>query len=692
MLGIVVSGSRSLSPEDPSASRLRPLLEVLDRDPVIPEALLSLCHWVADYYQQPLGEVLAAAVPAALRRGRGRSQRSEPVLALTQEGSAALAKAERRAPIQQALLQALADGPQPRSRLLAGRPQAASSLSRLIARGQVQMIERLAVRAAAEAPVLGPVPAWREEQREAIEALSQSRQGFSVSLLEGVTGSGKTEVYLGAAAQHLARGNQVLMLVPEIALTPQLFQRVGERFGDRVAAYHSGLGEAERGRVWNEAAAGRLAVLVGTRSAVFVPLPRLSLIVIDEEHDSSFKQQEGVPYSARDVAIVRARSAGATVVLGTATPSLESLHNAGSGRYRHLFLNQRAGRSGPSRSQVIDVRGLPLRDGLSGPLRQAIERHLDQGGQVLLFVNRRGYAPALLCHACGWSAPCHDCDARLTWHRSNERLQCHHCGASEALPGNCPQCGSAYLVAAGQGTERIEAALGEAFPGVRCERFDSDRLRASGELERLLAETRSGSIRLLVGTQLLAKGHDFAGLTLVGIISVDQALYSADFRAMEQLGQILTQVSGRAGRAERSGEVILQTHEPDHPMLRKLLSEGYSRFAQALLAERRRYKLPPFASLALLRADAPSLEPALQLLKAAGQRLDPGQLGGVEVLGPIPAPMERLGGRHRAHLLLRSGSRRQLRAALHGWAEQIEALSEARKARWTLDVDPVNLF
>lgn len=694
LVGIVVLAARILSDDDPVAARLKPVIQVLDREPRLPRALLDLCRWVADYYQQPLGEVLAAALPGVLRRGREAGARPMRWVRLTGAGREALARPASSAKVQRALLEALAAGAVERRQLFAGRPGAAGALRRLLELGQaaVQDADDPDHEPSSWIETSDTPPDWRDEQRLAIQALSQAPQAFSVSLLEGVTGSGKTEVYLGTASEHLRQGGHVLMLVPEIALTPQLLDRVRARLGARVAAYHSGLGDAERARVWTGAAAGRLPAIVGTRSAVFVPLPRLSLIVIDEEHDGSFKQQEGIPYSARDVAIVRARAAGATVVLGTATPSLETLRNARSGRYRHLRLEQRAGTSAAPRFSLIDLRGLKLRHGLSAPLLTAIGRHLDEGGQALLFVNRRGYAPVLLCHDCGWTAPCRDCDARMAWHRSSGRLHCHHCGASQALPAVCPICASSHLVAVGQGTERVESALAEHFPGVRCERFDSDRLRQSSELERLLADTHSGAIRLLVGTQVLAKGHDFAGLTLVGVVSVDQALYSADFRALEQLGQLLTQVSGRAGRADKAGEVILQTHEPDHPMLRRLLAQGYGAFADSLLAERRRHGLPPFANLALLRADAPALEPALRLLEAARRQLDPERLAGIEVLGPVPAPMERRAGRHRAQLLLRSPRRSALRAALRGWAEQIETLPEARHARWTLDVDPLSLF
>lgn len=546
-------------------------------------------------------------------------------------------------------------------------------------------------------PSVGQAPASRlspfltVEQVAAIDHLDRLETGFNVSLVDGVTGSGKTEIYLQRTAAALDRGGQVLVLVPEIGLTPQLEERFRARFGPIVGGYHSGLGQAARRDNWLQAAAGQSKVLIGTRSAVFVPMPDLSLIVIDEEHDASFKQQEGFRYSARDLAIRRAQKAGIPVILGSATPSLESLHNARLGRYHALRLQARVHTPTPPQARLIDCRGQTLRDGLTPALLDACRRHLGLGGQILLFVNRRGYAPALLCHDCGWVASCPHCDARLTLHRSRGRLICHHCTSETSVPLRCVQCGGATLIPVGQGTERLEQAMREHFPGVRTECFDSDRMAKSGEWQRLLGEVRSGAIRILVGTQMLAKGHDFPGLSLVGVADADHALFSADFRAIERLGQLLTQVSGRAGRGTTEGEVLIQTHQPDHSHLQQWIRGGYPALAQALLDERGKMALPPYRYLALLRADAIEPSAALNFLRSVSQSI-PARDVDVDVMGPSPAPMERRANRYRAQLLLRSSSRARLQAVLADLVPRLDLIPKSRQLRWSVDVDPVDLY
>ncbi|MFI4979590.1 MAG: primosomal protein N', partial [Nevskiales bacterium] len=488
----------------------------------------------------------------------------------------------------------------------------------------------------------------------------------------------------------LAAGKQVLVLAPEIGLTPQLAERFERRFGARVASYHSGLSDNERARNWMRARRGEVDVLVGTRSAVFLPLARPGLLIIDEEHDVSYKQQEGLRYAARDLALIRAQRLGIPAVLGSATPALESRHNAAAGRYRHLRLQQRVFTAAGPRIGVIDMRAQPLKHGLSAPVLDGVERHLVAGGQALLFLNRRGYAPALLCHDCGWVAPCPNCDARMTLHRARRRLICHHCGHFVPMPLACPDCGGTELVPVGQGTERVEDSLRMRFPGRRIERFDSDRLGRAGELERLLADVRSGAVDILVGTQVLAKGHDFAGLSFAGVLDVDQALYGSDFRALERMGQLVTQVAGRVGRKGQPGEVLLQTHQPEHPLLRVLVQEGYPAFCEALLRERREFGLPPFGYLALLRAEAQREGEALAFLRQV-RDLQP-ENSGIEALGPAPAGMARRAGYHRAQLLLRGASRAALHRLLEQWLAAIETLPAAKRLRWSVDVDPADLF
>ena len=682
VVGIALEPPRPAPPDHGARPRrYKPVAAVLDAEPLLPHELLELCRFAATYYQHPLGETLATALPSALRSG-GDSALAAPLsLRIAPAGREALATLPRRSRAQRALLEALAQGPAARDAL---PEHSAAVLRRLLDERWIEWFEPPATAAARET-----APALTAEQDAALRALREAR-GFEVALLEGVTGSGKTELYLQRAADVLAAGRQVLVLVPEIGLTPQLAGRFLRRFGAGVVSYHSGMADGERAQAWLAARAGRARIVIGTRSAVFVPMPELGLVVVDEEHDGSFKQQEGLRYSARDLAIVRAQRAGAPVILGSATPSLETRHNTAAGRYRHARLSRRVHSVAGPAVRLLDIRARPLDHGMSAPLLEAVGRHLEAGGQALLFINRRGYAPVLLCHDCGWQAPCKQCDARLTLHRSRGRLVCHHCGAEQGVPAQCGQCRGKALMPVGQGTERIEAGLRDAFPGKRVERFDSDRMRKRGELERLLGDIASGAIHILVGTQLLAKGHDFAGLSLVGILDVDQALYGSDFRALERMGQLVTQVAGRAGRVGQASEVILQTHEPRNPTLLRLLEGGYGALCETLLEQRKAAGLPPFSHLALLRAEGEALAGALRFLDAARATFP--AAARVQVLGPVPAPMERLAGRYRAQLLLQSSSRSALQQTLAAVVPTLDRLPEARKVRWSVDVDPFDLF
>lgn len=681
LTGVVLGAAPSAGT---SGRELRPLASVLDESPLFPAELLELCKWAADYYQHPLGEVLANALPGALRH-RGQAQLDcPPIMALTEAGSAALGELPARSRALRALLERLQSSPLPAQELADLRAALRSATQR-------KWVEARQVTPVAPAISGAPPPPLTPEQSLALQALQQAGdRAFSATLLHGVTGSGKTELYLRRAAEVLAQGRQVLVLAPEIGLTPQLGERFAERFGAGVTVYHSAMAAGERTQAWLRARAGLAPVVVGTRSAAWLPFANLGLIIVDEEHDGSYKQQDGLRYSARDLLLLRAQRLKIPVILGSATPTLETLHNVKSGRYRLATLTRRVHDRPAPTVQLVDVRSRPLDHGISQPLYAAIGRHLEAGGQALLFINRRGYAPVLLCHDCGWRAPCRHCDAFPTVHRARGRLVCHHCGQQQSLPARCGGCGSRAVQPAGHGTERVEDGLRAAFPGHRIERFDSDRLRKRGELERLLADIRSGAIHILVGTQLLAKGHDFAGLTLVGILDVDAALFGSDFRALERVGQLVTQVSGRAGRDRRAGEVFLQTHEPGHPMLLRLLESGYGTFCESLLAQRESAGLPPFRHLALLRAESPAQAAALKFLGEAREQL--GRPAGLDVLGPVPAPMEKRAGRFRAQILLQSGSRAALQRILAGWVPALAELASARRVRWSVDVDPIDLF
>ena len=533
------------------------------------------------------------------------------------------------------------------------------------------------------------------EQRHAIDAVLARPPDFAVSLLQGVTGSGKTEVYLAAAARVIREGRQALFLVPEIHLTPQLEQRIAAALpGIRVVTLHSSLPSAERLQRWLAAARGEAQLVVGTRLAVFAPLPRLGLIAVDEEHDTSFRQQDGVRYHARDVAIYRARLRGVPVLLGSATPSLESYARAREGRYRWLRLAQRA----PPQSALPSVRLVPNRDpeaveGLGEPLRTAIAQRLARREQSLLFINRRGFAPSLLCVACGWKAMCPRCSARLVLHRDAAELRCHHCGHDEAIPAACPECGNRDLFPLGFGTQRLERALGQSFPGARVVRIDRDSTRRRGSFEAMFRAITSGEVDILVGTQMLAKGHDFARLTLVGVLGCDNALYSADFRATERLFALLEQVGGRAGRGALRGEVIVQTDFPEHPLFTALVGHDYDRFAEALLAERRALGLPPFGHIALLAAEATrraAVSSFLERAAAQGKALARAHGKRCEVFPPIAATLARRAGLERGQILVQAAERSVLQGFLARWREELEGLGP-RTVRWNLEVDPLTV-
>ncbi|MES1950783.1 primosomal protein N' [Salinisphaera sp. S4-8] len=669
-------------------ARLRPIDARLDDAPVFDASLLGLLRWAARYYHHPIGEALATALPVALRRARTdqtpNRHRGWQALAATDE-NAPPAHARR----QHELLAAIRAGGHPvaHSHLLARFGAIHAPLKALERRGLILAVD---LPGALEQGSAGPAPALTALQQQAIERLNERSHGFNPTLLEGVTGSGKTEVYCRQMADALAAGRQVLFLAPEIGLTPQLIERLRTRFDARIGVLHSQRSDGERADVWRAARAGDADIVIGTRSAVFTPMPRLGLIVVDEEHDGSYKQQDGFRYHARDVALRRAQQADIPIVLGSATPALESLYNADQGRFGHVTLPERATGAALPPVRVIDIRSRPLLGGLSDPMLAHIERHLTAGNQVMVFINRRGYAPALSCHDCGWIAPCARCDAPLTLHGGGARLQCHHCGAHESTPACCPSCGSKQLVALGVGTERVAGALRSGFPDVRLARFDRDSVARKGQLESQLADVASGTTQLLVGTQMLAKGHDFARLTCVAVLDVDGGLFSADFRAAEHMAQLVTQVAGRAGRADLAGEVWLQTRHPEHPLLHRLLTDGYDGFARAALAERREAALPPFGHLALLRAEAHDMQSPQAFLEqaAATIRVD----DQIACWGPVPAPMQRRAGRFRAHLLLHASHRARLHPALDHWQRVLGELPGAKRVRWSIDVDPQDLL
>ncbi|MGD8932594.1 MAG: primosomal protein N' [Chromatiales bacterium] len=665
------------------ADRLKPVAAILDQTPLLSTGDLAFLGWAADYYQHPLGDVIFHALPLRLRKGLPPRPDTRPGWRLTRAGRQIDPAQLHRARRQAAVLNTLREHPEGLEQaLLNNRCGTDNNVLRSLQRRLwIESCELPTQVPATSEPQ--PPPPLSDAQQAAVERVGERLDGFQAFLLDGVTGSGKTEVYLNLIARVISHQRQALVLVPEIGLTPQLVRRFEQRLGLAVTLMHSNLAQGPREQAWLGARNGRARVLVGTRSAVFTPLPRLGLVIVDEEHDLSLKQQEGFRYSARDLAVVRARRGGCPILLGSATPSLESLHNARLGRYLHLQLPERAGNASLPRMDLIDIRSSRLDGGLSPALLKQIDACLNQGEQVMLFLNRRGFAPVVTCHACGWLADCPRCDARMTLHRADNLLWCHHCGHQQRLPPACPACGSPDLRPLGQGTERLECALQSRFPNIPLARIDRDTTRRKGDLERLLAEARSGRYPLLLGTQMLAKGHHFPHVTLVGLIDVDQGLFGADYRASERMAQLIIQVAGRAGRAHKPGRVLIQTRHPEHPLL----------FADAALQERRLAELPPFSYQVLLRAEANQAQAPLDFLKAAassGQRLP--QSKELEFWGPVPAPMERRAGRIRAHLLIQGRERGILQQWLSRWTPTLTALPEARKVRWSLDVDPQEMF
>ena len=676
------------------AARLKNALALIDDSPVLDATLLDLLRWSAEYYRHPPGEVIAAALPVALRTG------ADAVATAERWTLSAAARTGQAEPLsaRASKLRELAD-------FLGSRGAAgAAELGALSARWRDHVRElekrgwvtRVREDVAATMPlgthaVAESGPELTPEQHTAVAAIEAAHGQYAPFVLHGVTGSGKTEVYLRAIAATIARDEQALVLVPEISLTPQLVARFAARFPGPLAVLHSGLTDTERLLAWRAARAGSAPVVIGTRSAVFAPLARPGLIVVDEEHDPSYKQQDGFRYSARDLALARAQRHGIPVVLGSATPSLESLERIRAGRAQRLDLPNRTAGAKPPGLHLIDLRAHAQTQGVATPTVLAIQRHLAAGGQVLVYLNRRGYAPTLFCPGCGWIAPCPRCDARLTVHQRERSLDCHHCGTHRPIPELCPDCGTA-VKPVGQGTERIEETLTTLFPGAALARIDRDAMRKRGSLEDTLQRIHSGEVKLLVGTQMLTKGHHFPLVSLVVVLNADQGLFGTDFRAAERLAQTIVQVSGRAGRAERPGEVLIQTEYPDHPLLQQLVNGGYDAFATAALIEREQAHWPPFARVAVLRAEAPGRVAPLAFLGHARVLAESCGMAGVEILGPAAAPMERRAGHYRAQLLLHAPTHSPLQRLLARWVPLLEEAPEARKVRWALDVDPLELF
>ena len=615
-------------------SKLKFIQSCLDEKPVIDKSLLSLCQWASDYYHYPIGEVLFNAIPKKIRTvsESKRKKKTETLLPLISETNSST-------------------------------------------------------------PILKATPLiLNPEQSEALEKILAHSDRFKAFILNGVTGSGKTEVYLHLILKILEEGKQALVLVPEIALTPQTINRFRDRFNVPVACVHSSLNDTERYNAWQSAKSGDAKIIIGTRSAVYMPFKQLGTIIIDEEHDLSFKQQEGFRYSARDLAILRANNENIPIVLGSATPSFETLYNVAQKRYTMLHLPERAGNAIHPSFHIVDIRDQHLKHGLSKELLAKIKDHLEQKNQVLLFLNRRGYAPTLMCHQCGWIATCSRCDIRMTLHQSPYQLRCHHCDSIQKVENVCPNCKNMDLENKGVGTERLELALQKIFPETPIVRIDRDTTRRKNALSNLLDKVHTGEPQILVGTQMVAKGHHFPNVTLVGIVNTDSGFFSSDFRAQEKTGQLLLQVAGRAGRAEKPGQVYIQTHYPDHPLLQQLVHNDYNEFAKLGLQEREESNLPPYAYMALIRSeslDKTAPEIFLKNIKEIAKRISNTQ---IEIMGPIPAPVMKKKGKQHEQLLLQSNNRMALQNLLKQLVAKIESAKISSKVKWSIDVDPMELF
>jgi len=673
---------------------------ILDEKPVWDALLQRLLKWASAYYHYPIGKALMDLLPAHLRKGETTQRAQVQLYKLTEKGKEQPFTKFTRAIKQARVLRLLSQGPL--SKLDLQEQEISPSVLKTLV--EKQWIEKIS-----QAPqdihwhqdyqITEEKFVLNTEQAIAVSVInqhldSQSDEGFATFLLEGVTGSGKTEVYLNTVEKVLSQGKQVLILVPEISLTPQTMARVRKRFNVPMAMLHSGMTDVQRLQVWLDARDNQIALVLGTRSALFVPFDNLGLIIVDEEHDLSYKQQDGFKYHARDLAVLRANFAHIPIVLGSATPSIESIYNAENGKYHYLQLTQRAGNAKQAQAYCLDVKGLYLKSGLSAPLIANMRRHIEQGNQVMLFLNRRGYSPSIICHECGWVATCPRCDIPYTFHKQTHTVNCHHCGSQHSIPVQCGDCGSTQLQTVGVGTEQLEEQLALLFPDVKSVRIDQDSTRKKGQLERLLKGIRENEYQILIGTQLLAKGHHFPNVTLVALIDVDASLFSSDFRAAEKLSQLFVQVSGRAGRSSKMGEVVLQTHHPEHPLLQSLLHQGYQKLSRELLIERKQTQLPPYTSLAMLGAEANNSGVVEQFLQQVRDILQSHPLysaSQVPILGPLPAPISKRSGRYRWQLLLQTPNRTMMKQLIDSAYSSIALLPLSKKIKWSWDIDPQDL-
>tara|TARA_Y100000389_G_scaffold205039_1_gene262327 strand:+ start:29874 stop:32081 length:2208 start_codon:yes stop_codon:yes gene_type:complete len=674
--------------------KLKQCIKILDSEPIFFKETIWLIKFTSNYYHHPIGEVVAAALPILLRQGKSFHSNIIKYSTNQESRSIDIQSLKKRAPKQAKLLKILRNAGQDglnKDQLNEIFPGWRNAKDGLLKKDLISLFECSAEKLKEKVKILNePVFSLNRYQKNALSEL-RLKNSFDVYLLDGVTGSGKTEVYLQRIKDILEQGKQVLVLVPEIGLTPQLVKRLSNRLGIKPALLHSGLKDRIRLDAWRAAQSGASKLVVGTRSAIFTPMKELGLIIVDEEHDQSFKQQEGLRYSARDLAIVRAKNQNIPIILGSATPSLEMLQHCRNEVYKHLILPIRAGEAKPPTFNLIDISRSPTEDGISEPLSQEIQKTLDKQEQVLIFLNRRGFAPALICKSCGHIVYCERCDSRLTVHLKSQQLRCHHCGDIRHLVKKCEKCGE-VVKPLGEGTERIEEALKNRFPKATVKRIDSDTTQVRGSLDKAIQSANSGEADILVGTQMLSKGHHFPTLTLVGIINADQGLFGTDFRCGERMAQSIIQVAGRAGRADSVGKVLIQTAFPENKFWHTLLNGGYKKISEIALAERESTHWPPFTYLALIRSAAYQYSDSFSFLNRIKESLKNNTDSKLKVLGPVEAPMARKAGRYRTQLLLQSNDRATLHHSLREIRYMMENDLVSRKTRWSIDVDPIELF
>ena len=700
MTGVVIGHCQTSSIP---AEKLKAISRSLDTAAVISDDLLALAEWMSSYYHHPLGDTLLNLLPNQLRKGGSIDAYTQCCWRISHHGLGLPDDALSRAPKQANLLNYLRNAELAKADTItteAELKQAGHSRASALALAKKDLAthsEQAYYPSDCQSILQGQAkdkpPTLNAEQAAAGALIASRLSSFDTVLLEGITGSGKTEVYLRAIDKVLALGQQVLVLVPEIGLTPQTINRFVNRFNIPIAIFHSGLTDRERLAAWTAANDGVARIIIGTRSAVFTPMANAGLIIIDEEHDGSYKQQDSLRYSARDIAIIRARSKGIPVVLGSATPSLETLLNAQSKKYQHAILKERAGSASPPSVELLDIRCLELHEGLSDNAIAAISETLSSGQQAMVFVNRRGFAPLLMCHDCGWHAQCDHCDARLTLHNRPRELRCHHCDYRAHVPSSCPRCQSSRLIHVGQGTQKSAEALSALFPRFPVIRIDRDTTQGKQAMGEQVDLINRGEPAILVGTQMLAKGHHFPALNLVVVLDIDQGLYNPDFRGPEKTVQLLTQVAGRAGRTGHAGKVLIQTHLPEHPLLQIWQTESYQGIVDTLLNERSLRSLPPYAHIALIRADSHKPEHALQFLNnLAHQQAKTLKQNNCQPIGPLAAVMEKRAGRHRAQLMIKSEHRKSLHGAVKQLIQWLEQSKKPSGLRWSVDIDPQDVI